>query len=106
MRLPWGHPNLSLATTNHSARFNLSARIFNRRSTRKTTGYSKKLTNHCLSVALQVARFNFCRAHSSLKIKATETTPAHERTPAMAQGLADHVWSVAELLAVALAQGA
>jgi hypothetical protein len=32
--------------------------------------------------------FNFCRCHSSLK----------RRTPAMASGLTDHVWTVAELL--------
>jgi hypothetical protein len=62
-------------------------RLFNRRFTRLTLGYSKKLANLKLSVALLVAHFNFCRVHS-----------AHGQTPAMAAGLADHVWSIEELL--------
>jgi hypothetical protein len=49
---------------------------------------SKKLANLKHSVALLVAHFNFCRKHS-----------AHGQTPAMAAGLTDHVWTVAELLA-------
>jgi len=62
-------------------------RLFNRRFTRLTLGYSKKLANLKLSVALLVAHFNFCRVHS-----------AHGQTPAMAAGLANHVWSIEELL--------
>jgi hypothetical protein len=69
-----------MMTTNHSERCNLSLRLFNRRSTRKTLGYSKTLRNHKLAVALQVAHFNFCRPHSALKIEATETTPATANT--------------------------
>jgi hypothetical protein len=41
-----------------------------------------------LAVALQVARYNFCRVHGSLRI-----------TPAMASGVTDHGWELAELLA-------
>jgi hypothetical protein len=48
--------------------------------------------------ALQIAYFNFCRPHSALKIKATETTPAKEQTPAMAQGITNHIWTVEQLL--------
>jgi hypothetical protein len=93
-----GKPKKWMMTTNHSERCNLSIRLFNRRFTRKTICYSKKLRNHKLSVALQIAHFNFCRPHSSLKIKATETTPAKEQTPAMAQGITNHVWTVEHLL--------
>lgn len=93
-----GKPNRRMMTTNHSERCNLSIRLFNRRFTRKTICYSKKLRNHKLSVALQVAHFNFCRPHSALKIKATETSRAIEQTPAMAQGITNHVWTVKELL--------
>ena len=85
-------------TTNLSERCNLSVRMFNRRFTRKTLGYSKTLRNHKLAVALQVAYFNFCRVHSALRIKATDTTPAKEQTPAMAQGITNHLWTVSELL--------
>lgn len=92
-----GNPDRSWMTTNHSERCNLSIRLFNRRFTRKTLGYSKKMTNHKSSVALQVAYFNFCRFHSAVKIDATETAPAKQQTPAMAQGLTDHIWTVEEL---------
>jgi hypothetical protein len=39
------------------------------------------------AVALHFAYYNFCRVHSSLRI-----------TSAMEAGLADHVWSMQELL--------
>ena len=76
-----------MVTMSHAERANLSVRLFNRRFTRLTLGYSKKLENHCHAVALFVAHFNFCRVHS-----------AHKQTPAMAAGLTDRVWTVQELL--------
>ena len=39
------------------------------------------------AVALFIAYYNFCRAHSTIKT-----------TPAVKSGLANHVWSVGELL--------
>jgi hypothetical protein len=45
-----------------------------------------------------VAYFDFCRVHSALKIQATDTTPAKEQTPAMAQDITNRVWRVEELL--------
>jgi IS1 family transposase len=83
-----GQPDLKTATTCHCERTNLSVRIFTRRFTRLTLGYSKKLQNLRWAVALFVAHFNFCRVHGTLKM-----------TPAQAAGLADHVWSVEEILA-------
>jgi hypothetical protein len=84
----FGNPDLDLATTCHAERTNLSLRTFNRRFVRRTINFSKTVDNHRNSVALFVAVFNFCRIHKTLKGK----------TPAMAAGLADHVWTVAELL--------
>jgi hypothetical protein len=49
-----------------------------------TLGFSKKLANLEHVVALAVAFHNFCRPHSVLYQKTTETTPARQRTPAMA----------------------
>ena len=60
--------------------------------------FSKKAGNLAHSVALTVAYFNFCWARKSLKIKATDDAKAIERSPAMAAGLADHIWTVEELL--------
>jgi len=45
-----------------------------------------------------VAYHNFCRAHKSLYHKASSYFSARKVTPAMAAGLTDHVWAVAELL--------
>jgi IS1 family transposase len=82
-----GNPNLAITTVNHAERTNLSVRLFNRRFTRKTLGYSKTLENHKHAMVLLVAHYNFCRVHS-----------AHKQTPAQAQGLTDHTWTIEELL--------
>ena len=47
----------------------------------------KKVENLKAAVALHFAWYNFVCVHASLRI-----------TPAMQAGLADHVWSVAELI--------
>ena len=57
------------------------------RFTRLTNGFSKCIRNHSAAVSLFVGHHNYCRVHESLRT-----------TPAMALGVADHVWSVAELL--------
>jgi hypothetical protein len=66
----------------------LSVRLFNRRFTRLTLGYSMKFANLKHSVALFIAHFNFCRVHG-----------AHKQTPAMAARLTDHILTIEELLA-------
>jgi len=86
-RIVCGNPAPEQISTSYVERTNLSVRLFNRRFTRLTLGYSKKLANLKHSVALFVAHFNFCRKHS-----------AHSQTPAQACGLADHVWTIQELL--------
>lgn len=83
----FGFPIESEISTSHVERTNLSLRLFNRRFTRLTLGYSKKLEYLKHAVALFVAHFNFCRVHSR-----------HSKTPAMASGLANEPWTIAELL--------
>jgi hypothetical protein len=58
-----------------------------RRFTRLTNAFSKKLDNHAAAVSLYVAHYNLCRVHESLRT-----------TPALAQGIADRVWSIGDLL--------
>jgi IS1 family transposase len=84
-----GNPDMAMATTCHVERTNLSVRTFTRRFTRYTLGFSKKLDNLKYAVALFVWHFNYCRVHGTLK-----------QTPAMAAGLTDHVWKIADLLTV------
>jgi IS1 family transposase len=86
--LRYGLPDMEQATTNHAERTNLSLRTFTRRFVRCTINFSKKRENHAHAVAVFVAFFNFCRVHKSLDGK----------TPAMAAGLTDHVWTITELL--------
>jgi len=42
--------------------------------------------------------YNFCWTHQSLRLRAIGGRKWQERTPAMAAGLTDHVWTMAELL--------
>lgn len=81
-----GCPNPGLISTSHVERLNLNVRLFNRRFTRLTLGYSKKLANLKHSVALMIAYHNFVRQHS-----------AHGLTPAQAAGITDRKWTVSEL---------
>ena len=59
--------------------------------TRLTTGYSKRLKNHAAAVALSIAYYNFCRVHEAIRT-----------APAVALGVTDHVWTIAELIDAAL----
>jgi hypothetical protein len=60
-----------------------------RRFTRLTNAFSKKLENHRWAVALHFMHYNFCRVHQTLRV-----------TPAMEAGIADHVWSLEEVVAL------
>lgn len=88
-KLPmFGNPDDDKISTSHIERFNLTVRMTLRRFTRLTNAHSKSLKHHKAMQALFVAWYNFARPHETLK----------GQTPAMASGLADHVWSVRELL--------
>ena len=85
-----GDPDIELVSTAYIERQNLTMRMAMRRFTRLTNAFSKKLANLKAAVALHFAYYNFCRIHQSLKC-----------TPAMEAGIADHVWTVEELLEAA-----
>lgn len=85
-------------STSYVERGNLSIRMASRRFTRLTNGFSKKFDNHAAAVSLYVAHYNLCRVHEALTPDAR-----HQNTPAMAIGIANHIWSIGELLDAALA---
>jgi transposase-like protein/IS1 family transposase len=87
----FGNPDEDHISTSYSERFNLSLRMHNRRFTRLTNAHSKTRDHHAAMVALFIAYYNFARKHESLG----------KQSPAMASGLADHVWSLEELLSAA-----
>jgi IS1 family transposase len=90
----WGRPDMSQVCTSHVERKNLSIRMGVRRMTRLTNAFSKKWENHEYHLALWFLYYNFCRPHMTLS-KAAGKKPT---SPAMAAGLADHVWGLEELL--------
>ena len=42
--------------------------------------------------------YNFCKAHRSLRVEQKQGKKWLQRTPAVAAGWTDHVWSIRELL--------
>ena len=82
-----GSPDPQHISTSFIERQNLNLRMGVRRFTRLTNAFSKKFENHCHHVAIYHAYYNFCRVHQTLRV-----------TPAMEAGIADHVWSLAELV--------
>jgi IS1 family transposase len=63
-----GFPVGFLTSTSFIERANLSLRMGQRRFTRLTSGFSKKLENHRAAVALFVAHYNLCRVHETLRV--------------------------------------
>jgi IS1 family transposase len=82
----WGPITPESICTSHVERNNLTIRTFMRRFTRLSLGFSKKLANLRAAVALHVFHYNFCRIHGKLK-----------RTPAMAAGVTERLWSIGDL---------
>jgi len=90
-----GNPDVPSISTTYIERQNLTLRMSIKRMARLTNAFSKKLRNLKAAVSLHMAFYNFCRVHETLRV-----------TPAMQAGLTDHVWSVDELLHVAIGQQA
>jgi IS1 family transposase len=65
------------------------------RKVRKTYGFSKDWGVHRAAGVLSYFSYNFCRPVRTLRAKG-EHGRWQKRTPAMAAGLADRVWSVSE----------
>lgn len=83
-----GNPDMKKASTSYVERTNLGMRTNVRRFTRLTNAHSKKVENLEAAVSLHFMFYNYCRPHMTLG----------KRTPAMAAGLADHVWTLDELV--------
>lgn len=89
MKTVIGEPDYQHVSTSYVERQNLTMRMSMRRFTRLTNGFSKKIENHGHAVALHFMYYNFVRVHKTLRV-----------TPAMEAGIADHVWSFEELVAL------
>ncbi len=79
-----GNPDMAHVSTSYVERHNLSIRMGNRRFTRLTNAFSKKIDNHVHALALFFCHYNFVRQHKSL----------NKLSPAMAAGVVDTLWSM------------
>lgn len=84
-----GNPDHAHVSTSHVERSNLTIRMGNRRFTRLTNAFSKKVENHEAMLALFFFYYNFCRIHKSLRV-----------TPAMAAGITDRVWELSDMVSL------
>lgn len=84
-----GDPERKHISTSFVERQNLTMRMSMRRYTRLTNAFSRKIENHAAMVALYFMWYNFGRVHQTLRV-----------TPAMEAGVAQHVWSVEEIVAL------
>jgi IS1 family transposase len=75
----------------------------NSRKIRKTCGFSKDWELHKAVTYFTMYSYNFCWPVRTLRMRGAEGHWA-QRTPAMAAGLADHVWSLTEWLAFPVVQ--
>ena len=89
-----GDPDPEQVSTSYVDRQNLTMRMNVRRLTRLTNGFSKKIENHRHAMALHYMYYNFCRKHQTL----TQERGGLHTTPAMAAGVADHVWTLDEVV--------
>ena len=63
--------------------------MHSRRMTRLTNAFSKKVENHAHAMALHFLYYNFVRIHQTLRM-----------TPAMAAGVSNRVWEIADIVAL------
>ena len=84
-----GDPDPAHISTSYAERQNLTMRMGMRRFTRLTNGCSEKVENLGHAVSLHFMHYNFARVHKTLKT-----------TPAVKAGIADHVWSLEEIIAL------
>ncbi len=89
VRIITGDPDPRNISTSYVERQNLTMRMGMRRFTCLTNAFSNKVENLAHAVSLHYLHSNFATVHQSLKV-----------TPAMAQGVADHKWSLYEIAAL------
>lgn len=102
-------PLNQMLTTNHIERDHLTSRTHNSRLVRRSITYSKAQAPLQWQCDLEDLYYNFCLAHSSLRRELPEPIPTkgtgspkkwEQRTPAMAEGITDHIMTLDNLLAI------
>ena len=85
--------------TAYIERLNLTIRNSLARFIRRTMNSSKDVKMHSKALDFIQAWYNFVKHHRSLRLPIKEGIKKwKQRTPAMAEGLTDHIWTLEELL--------
>jgi hypothetical protein len=85
--------------TAYVERLNLTIRNSLARFVRKTMNCSKILKRHTHALDFFQAWYNFVKPHKSLRLEINQGNRRwNKRTPAMAEGLTDHIWTIKELM--------
>jgi hypothetical protein len=104
VRVVFGDPVATLAllgqSTAYVERTHLTMRLFNGRLTRKTLAFSKEVGMYRASAAWEDLVYNLARPLKTLRVEVFDDPRRRwmQRSPAMAAGLTDHIWTVKELL--------
>jgi hypothetical protein len=87
-------------STAYIERSNLTSRLFNGRQVRRTLAFSKAVEMSRAAAIWEDNYYNLVRPHKSLRLPVADVSGRRwrPRTPAMAAGLTDHIWTVKELL--------
>lgn len=103
-RVVFGAVHLAQVHTAYIERQNLNYRHENRRLTRKTMAFSKTAEALGHQLEFHQAHHNLVRPHRALaeridaQVQGQVRRRGNKRTPAMAAGLTDHVWTLRELM--------
>ena len=93
IRIVSGEPDPERISTSYVERHNLTMRMSMRRFTRLTNAFSKKVENHAAAISLNMMWQNFGKPLKAL-------ANPYPRTPAMAAGVSDHIWTCEEIAAL------
>jgi hypothetical protein len=104
LRVVYGDKEDVLCLLTHNTayveRTHLTSGHFNSRLTRKTLAYSKALEMHRAAAVWEDIVYNLVRPLKTLRVEVADDPQRRwfPRTPAIAAGLTDHIWTVKELL--------
>lgn len=98
-RVIFGECESPEATTSHVERNNLTVRQSIARFVRKTLSFSKCREQHRNHLRLYKGWYNLVKTHRGLTVKSRKPGRKWEhRTPAIAAGITDHIWTMKELM--------
>jgi len=99
-RLVFGGKEPEGTNTSYVERNNLTVRQSIARFVRKTLSFSKRREQHRSHLSFYRAWYNLVKPHKALRIRLKEPGRKkwEKRTPAIAAGITNHIWTLKELL--------